>query len=67
MADEDNEITIRLNRETARIVRDALHSLGEHQAAGLPLPDTIDPDVAHRLASFITELTRQLGGSGRVA
>lgn len=67
MVNEEDEIAIRLDRETARIVRDALHSLGEHQAAGLPIPDAIDPDAARRLAWFIAELTRQLGGSGRVA
>jgi len=59
-------IEIRTDAVTARVLRDVLYALGEHQAAGAPMP-TLDAEESTRLGEFLRDLDRQLGGAGRMS
>ncbi|WP_281895294.1 hypothetical protein [Micromonospora humidisoli] len=59
-------IELRLDPATAEDLRDALYNLGEHQAAGRPIPH-MDTDTSRRLGVLLRDLDIRLGGSGRFA
>jgi hypothetical protein len=59
-------IELRIDRVTAEDLRDALHALGEHIAAGVPI-DAMPSDTAERLGRFLRDLDIHLGGTGRFA
>lgn len=55
----DREIVLRLDRTTARYLLGALHDLGEHLAAGVPI-GPMTPDENERLGQLIRELRGSL-------
>lgn len=55
----DEEILLRLDRTTARYLLGALHDLGEHLAAGVPI-SPISSDENERLGKLIRGLRRSL-------
>jgi hypothetical protein len=55
----DDEIVLRLDRTTAKYLLGALHDLGEHLAAGVPI-GPMAPDENERLRKLIRELRRSL-------
>ena len=59
-------ITIRTDVITARLIRAVLYELGEHQAAGSPIP-VLGSEESTRLGAFLSMLDSQLGGAGRMA
>jgi hypothetical protein len=65
MSDSSGSIDIRTDTATARVLRDVLYALGEHQAAGAPMP-TLDADESTRLGALLRDLDVQLGGAGRM-
>ena len=60
------EHPLRLDEETARFLCDALYALGEHQAAGAPIP-TLDRRGSEVLGRLLRDLDRHLGRHGRTA
>ena len=66
MVDPSAPLILRIDRPTAELLRQALHCLGEHQAAGAPIP-TFDSEDSQRLGRFLRDLDIELGGSGRMA
>jgi hypothetical protein len=63
---KDARIELGIDRRTAELLRDVLYDLGEHQAAGAPLPQP-GPEDSEVLGAFLRELDRKLGGTGRMA
>jgi len=59
-----NLIELRLDPATAEDLRNVLYDLGEHQAAGRPIPH-MDGETSERLGALLRELDIRLGGSGR--
>jgi hypothetical protein len=55
----DRELTIRLDLATAADLRDLIHGLGEHIAAGAPLP-TFDSASNRRLGKMLDVLEEML-------
>jgi hypothetical protein len=55
-----NEINLHLDRPAARDLYDALQMLGEHLAAGAPIPYPPQP-VSDHLRSVMKQLEEQLG------
>jgi hypothetical protein len=72
MAEEEgmaNEtIALELDRPTAQAVYDVLYQLGEHFAAGGPVPRIDDSSLPefHLMAEFMRKLNIALGGDGRI-
>ena len=66
MSESRESITIRTDIETARLLRDVLYAQGERQAAGAPIP-TLDRKDSELLGRFLSDLDKQLGGTGRMA
>jgi hypothetical protein len=63
---QDARIGLSVDRRTAELLRDVLYELGEHQAAGAPIPQTT-PDDSELLGALLRELDLKLGGTGRLA
>ncbi|MFF5210616.1 hypothetical protein [Streptosporangium sp. NPDC000396] len=61
-----DEIILRLDRETAAVLRDHIYMVGEHFAAGTPVEQFPQED-AERLARVMCDLDRALGGPGCMA
>ncbi|MFG1884482.1 hypothetical protein [Micromonospora sp. NPDC049102] len=62
----DDPIVLRLDLATAEDLRIALYDLGEHQAAGRPIP-YMDAETSRRLGAVLRELDIRLVGTGRFA
>jgi hypothetical protein len=62
----DEEITLNVDAETARALRDVLYMYGEHYAAGAPI-ERLPRDSETRLGAFLRDLDIALGGPGRFA
>jgi hypothetical protein len=62
----DDPIELRLDPATAKDLRTALYDLGEHQAAGRPIPH-MDTETSERLGAFLRDLDIRVGGTGRFA
>lgn len=60
------EHSLRLDEETARFLFDALYALGEHEAAGAPIPKN-DRRGSEVLGRLLYALGRHLGRHGRLA
>jgi hypothetical protein len=61
-----DEIILRLDRETAAVLRDHIYMVGEHFAAGVPVVQFAPEDEA-RLSRVMCDLGRALGGRGCTA
>lgn len=61
-----DEIILRLDQETAAVLRDHLYMVGEHFAAGTPI-EQFSPEDEERLAKVMCDLGRALGGPGCTA
>ncbi|MFY1687054.1 hypothetical protein [Plantactinospora sp. WMMB782] len=59
-------IELNLDRPTAEDLRNALYDLGEHLAAGRPIPE-MDAATSRRLGALLRDLDIRLGGPGRFA
>ncbi|MGC4864106.1 hypothetical protein ACLQ3B_01565 [Micromonospora sp. DT53] len=59
-------IELLLDPATAEDLRDALYNLGEHQAAGRPIP-YMGTETSERLGALLRDLDIRLGGTGRFA
>ncbi|MFV2008786.1 MULTISPECIES: hypothetical protein [unclassified Micromonospora] len=57
-------IVLRLDPATVEDLRNVLYDLGEHQAAGRPIPH-MDGETSERLGTLLRDLDIMLGGSGR--
>ena len=66
MHKSDDEIILHVDVETAKLLRAALYALGEHQAAGAPIPFYNGTD-SRLLGKFLSDLDVSLGGTGRMA
>ncbi|WP_343445780.1 hypothetical protein [Micromonospora schwarzwaldensis] len=62
----DDPIELRLDLATAEYLRIALYDLGEHQAAGRPIPH-MDAEASRRLGALLRNLDIRLGGTVRFA
>ena len=62
----DSAVVLRIDTRTAKLLRDALYGLGEHQAAGAPVP-VFDSNDSQLLGRFLRDLDIKLGGTGRMA
>ena len=64
----NDEIVLRLDRETAQAVYQVLYQLGEHFAVGGPIPALNDPSLPgfNQISDFMRRLNLALGGSGRI-
>ncbi|WP_329107060.1 hypothetical protein OG792_02805 [Micromonospora sp. NBC_01699] len=56
-------IELSLDRATAEDLRDALYDLGEHLAAGRPIP-LMPTATSSRLGALLRDLDVRLGGPG---
>jgi hypothetical protein len=59
-------IELSVDRRTAELLRGVLNDLGEHEAAGAPIPRTTREE-AELIGAFLRDLDRKLGGSGHMA
>lgn len=66
MSTAPESIIIRTDVATARLSWDALYALGEHQAAGAPIP-FFAHNASELLGKFLKALDVQLGGTGRMS
>jgi hypothetical protein len=55
------KITLALDREAAIDLRDLIYGVGEHVAAGAPLPE-FDSAASSRLGAVLEDLEKQLRG-----
>lgn len=62
----DEKITLTVDPETARALRDVLYMYGEHYAAGAPI-ERLPQGAETRLGTFLRDLDIALGGTGRMA
>ncbi|GAA4576533.1 hypothetical protein GCM10023193_77770 [Planotetraspora kaengkrachanensis] len=61
-----DEIMLRLDRETAAVLRDHIYMVCEHFAAGVPI-EQFAPADERRLGRVMCDLDKALGGRGCVA
>jgi hypothetical protein len=64
--DDSDRIRLDLDRRTAELLRDTLHNVGEHQAAGAPIAPATREE-AEKLGALLRDLDTKLGGPGRFA
>ena len=61
-----DEITFTIDRRTAELLRGVLYDVGEHQAAGAPIPPP-SPEEVEKVGAFLRDLDIALGGPGGMA
>ena len=64
--EDDKDIILKLDKQTAIDLYDCLFGLGEHYAAGAPVP-TFDGGSSERLGRVLKDLSLALGGPERLA
>lgn len=63
---EGDCLVVRMDITTARDLWEALYVLGEHEAAGAPIPKA-SREAEERLGEVLRDLDIALGGTGRLA
>jgi hypothetical protein len=63
---DTNDITLTIDRQTARLLFGVLHNFGEHIAAGQPII-ALNAEESELIGRFFRKLNAVLGGPERVA